>query len=79
MFQFVMSWYFDKFVLVLWRSDEETLMDWKKKKIRKKKEESLNFIIVAWFLVLIYVGVDIELEVFPAVCLQVEVFGVVLH
>ena len=79
MFQFVMSWYFDKFVLVLWRSDEETLMDWKKKKIRKKKEESLNFIIVAWFLVLIYVGVDIELEVLPAVCLQVEVFGVVLH
>ena len=73
-----MSWYFDKFVLVLWRSDEETLMDWKKK-IRKKKEESLNFIIVAWFLVLIYVGVDIELEVLPAVCLQAEVFGVVLH
>ena len=79
MFQFVMSWYFDKFVLVLWRSDEETLMDWKKKEKRKKKEESLNFIIVAWFLVLIYVGVDIELEVLPAVCLQVEVFGVVLH
>ena len=78
MFQFVMSWYFDKFVLVLWRSDEETLMDWKKK-IRKKKEESLNFIIVAWFLVLIYVGVDIKLEVLSAVCLQVEVFGIVLH
>ena len=50
-----------------------------KKKIRKKKEESLNFIIVARFLVLIYVGVDIELEVLLAVCLQVEVFGVVLH